>query len=63
MLERCFEVGDDDVKGAKRRKVGGGEIDGGIDKGKVVLGADKAEVAFDGGGEEAVVGSRDGEGR
>lgn len=63
MLERGSEVGDDDGKGAKRRKVGGGEVEGGVDKGKMVLGVDKAEVAFDSGGEEGVVGSSDSEGR
>ncbi|KAF5470896.1 hypothetical protein F2P56_011383, partial [Juglans regia] len=63
MLERGFEVGDDDGKGAERRKIGGGEVDGGVDKGKMVLGVDKAEVAFDGGGEEGVVWSSNSEGR
>ena len=62
MVEWGCEVGDCDEKGLQGI-VGGCEIDGGGDKGRVVLGVDEVEVAFDGCGEVCVVGSSDGEGR
>jgi hypothetical protein len=62
MVEWGCEVGDCDEKGLQGI-IGGCEIDGGGDKGRVVLGVDEMEVAFDGYGEVCVVGSSDGEGR
>jgi hypothetical protein len=61
MVEWGCEIGDCNEKGLQGI-VGGCEIDGGGDKGRVVLGVDEVEVAFDGCGEVWVVGGSDGEG-